>query len=342
LHWSRPSPAERQRLKAFLEERRVVGLLGLDLQVQDPLLPVLRAAGVQSVIAYWGAPMSGIQTPWTLLAKQVEVRLRANGPDHFIFESEAMRALAVRGRGIAPERTAVIPTGIDVEQFARPEGHGHGYLSRALGVPAGRKVIVYSGHFEARKGVQTLIAATKLLVEQHGRTDFHVLLAGNRGNDAVWLEEMLARSDARRFVTFAGYRHDLPCIFRDAYLGCIPSEGWDSFPMSSLEMQAAGLPVVVSSLQGVPETMVDGATGRVFPAGDARRLAAVLAQVLDDPADRQRMSLAASHRIATAFTRERQVARLASELEQVLRRCARPWSRLDAHGGVLTKPLFGL
>jgi glycosyltransferase involved in cell wall biosynthesis len=88
--------------------------------------------------------------------------------------------------------------------------------------------------------------------------------------------------------------------------------------MSSLEMQSCGLPVVVSDLQGVPETIVDQVTGVVVPAGDAVALAGAIISLVDDPARRERMSLAARRRIVDGFTRDRQIDSLTRFLSDVL------------------------
>ena len=86
--------------------------------------------------------------------------------------------------------------------------------------------------------------------------------------------------------------------------------------MSSLEMQACGLPVLVSDWQGVPETIADGETGVVVKTGDTALLAQAIAALVDDPSRRDRMALAARARIEAAFTREHQVINLTRYLQQ--------------------------
>ena len=48
-------------------------------------------------------------------------------------------------------------------------------------------------------------------------------------------------------------------------------------------MAAAGLPVVASRLQGLPEAVLDGETGLLFEPGDARGLADCLEALLNRP-----------------------------------------------------------
>jgi glycosyltransferase involved in cell wall biosynthesis len=72
-------------------------------------------------------------------------------------------------------------------------------------------------------------------------------------------------------------------------------------------MQACGLPVVVSDCQGLPESVADGVTGLVVPAGNIVALASALQRITDDRKLRNDMGIAAIQRIRSSFTRTRQV-----------------------------------
>ena len=112
-----------KKLGKYIREHSIRCVFALDLSVQAKCLGVLRANGVRTVVSYWGAPMSSVNTGLRLLAKRLEVRyLRPMRPDLFVFESHAMRTHAVQGRGIPQESTVVINTGVDTERFfPKPE-----------------------------------------------------------------------------------------------------------------------------------------------------------------------------------------------------------------------------
>ena len=59
--------------------------------------------------------------------------------------------------------------------------------------------------------------------------------------------------------------------------------GYESFPRTSLEMAAAGLPVIGSRLGGIPEAVLDRETGLLFESGNAEALADCLEILLDRP-----------------------------------------------------------
>jgi glycosyltransferase involved in cell wall biosynthesis len=310
----KPSPEAVARLGDYVRQHRIDWVFALDLSVSATFLPALRAAGVKRIVSYWGAPMSSLNRGLKLLLKRLEVTLlRRARPDRFIFESRAMQRFAVEGRGLPAAQTTVIPTGVDAGQF-RPGVGSAALVYERFNIPRERRIVVYMGHLHARKGVHVLMRAAGHLLSVLGRRDIHVLFLGNRGDEVAKFREDWATGE--QCITFGGYQGDVPVLLSGCYAGCIPSTGWDSFPMSSLEMQACGLPVLVSDWQGVPETVADGQTGIVVAAGDAPRLADAIAALVDDPERRQRMSAAARARIEEAFTREHQIENLVRYLQQ--------------------------
>jgi len=66
------------------------------------------------------------------------------------------------------------------------------------------------------------------------------------------------------WIRFCGYRDRLVQLYTSCFCGVIPSTGWDPFLRTSVEMAAAGLPVVASRLQGLPEAVLDKETGLLF------------------------------------------------------------------------------
>ncbi|WP_116813269.1 glycosyltransferase family 4 protein [Steroidobacter cummioxidans] len=311
-----PTPEQVTRLKNYIRDHRIDTLFALDLSANASYLGELRKAGIKRVFSYWGAPMSSINGEFRLLFKRLEVALlRRAKPDYFIFESRAMQSCAVLGRGIAQGRTLVIPTGVDADKFKRTPHHS-GLAHERFGIPKHRRVIVYMGHLHQRKGVHVLMRAAVHVVQELRRDDIHVLFLGNVSDEVEQLRPHW--NDAASHITFGGYQADIPALLSGCYAGCIPSTGWDSFPMSSLEMQACGLPVLTSDWQGVPETIVDRETGVVVPVGNAQRLAAAMAALVDDPTTRDRMALAARRRIEQGFTRQHQLNNLVACLSERL------------------------
>ena len=57
----------------------------------------------------------------------------------------------------------------------------------------------------------------------------------------------------------------------------------DGIPVSLMEAMATGLPVVATSISGIPELVIDGQTGILVAAGDVQELAGAIVRLCKDP-----------------------------------------------------------
>jgi glycosyltransferase involved in cell wall biosynthesis len=140
----------------------------------------MRQAGIRLFISYWGAPMSSLNSGLKLALKKIEVYFRRYKPDHFIFESNAMAETAIWGRGIPAFCTIVIPTGVDTEAF-RPDAEHIDYAYKVFSINRDRKLFLYAGHFEERKGGEVIIKAANELIPRERRKDVHFILLSPSG-----------------------------------------------------------------------------------------------------------------------------------------------------------------
>jgi glycosyltransferase involved in cell wall biosynthesis len=67
----------------------------------------------------------------------------------------------------------------------------------------------------------------------------------------------------------------------------MPSVGLEAFGRIPVEANRLGVPAVVSSAGGLPETIVNGVTGYIFKAGDVNDLAKKVMSVLEKDFDRR-------------------------------------------------------
>jgi glycosyltransferase involved in cell wall biosynthesis len=274
----------------------------------------MRQGGVRHFISYWGAPISGINRGPKLWLKKLEVALRDHGPDHYIFESEGMAETATYGRGIAQRHVSIVYLGVNTDVF-KPQAADSGYVYQTLQIPSDRKIFFFSGHMERRKGVHILIDAVRKLVER-GRHDFHLLILGNRPGEAEHFAPLLVGAHAEH-ITFGGYRNDLPLLHRGCFAGLIGSTGWDSLTCSAIEMTASGLPLIVSNLSGLRETVDEGVTGFTFPAGDSTALSRRMLELMNNPELAATLGQAARQRAQEQFSLEQQQRQLLAVFDRL-------------------------
>ncbi|MBZ2167859.1 glycosyltransferase family 4 protein [Marinobacter sp. F4216] len=313
--WS--APDQLADIEQYVRQNRIKYLLGFDQPVSRPMYQALRRGGVETFVSYWGAPMSSLNTGLKLFLKRLEVSTKRLGPDHYIFQSAGMRDTAVQGRGIPKQKTSIVKTGIDTAKYV-PDPQLRHYAHQVFNIPKNRKIVIFSGHMEQRKGVHIILQAAHYLTQELGRSDVHFLILGNRPGEKERFNEFLQDEKSNRHITFGGYRTDIPDLLKSCSIGMIASVEWDSFPMSSLEMASTGLPLLVSDLPGLNET-VTPETGLRFRTGDHVQAAIELNNLLKNQEKMQKMGESGRQRVIDHYSRHSQaqgILRIFREMEE--------------------------
>ena len=239
--------------------------------------------------------------------------------------SEAIRDDIARYDRVSPGKIRVIPYGVDVEKFncalSREEAR------EKLGLPGGRFLVGTVGRLEEQKGQKYLIDAAGRL-RREGRKVTLVIVGSGREEDR--LRDQAVREGIGDAVLFLGTRRDLPELFRAMDLFAFPSL-WEGFPIALLSAMAAGLPVIVTPVGGVPEVVEDGINGLVVPAGDPVALAEAIWKAHENPVGTSGLGTAAAATIRDRYSHRTTARRIMEIYEQVLGPDAGkgfpPWSR---------------
>jgi len=177
-----------------------------------------------------------------------------------------------------PGEYAIVPNGVDVGAFRRPQPRPRAMADR-------RRHVVFVGRLEPRKGVEHLVAAMPRVRARHG--DARLVVVGDGPARAAL--ESSARSAAID-VEFVGAvaDRDLPAYFQWAHIVCSPATGGESFGMVLLEALACETPIVATRIDGYRALIGDERCGRLVPPADAGALTAALCELLDDDEERRR------------------------------------------------------
>jgi len=105
---------------------------------------------------------------------------------------------------------------------------------------------------------------------------------------------------ADRLVT-PGFVDDVDTVYGAADLVVVPSTQPDPLPGAAIEAAAAGCAVIASAHGGLPEIIRAGETGRLVAPGDPAALAAVAAELLDDPRESERLGWHAARDVRGRF-----------------------------------------
>jgi glycosyltransferase involved in cell wall biosynthesis len=225
-------------------------------------------------------------------------RTGAYGPVQvFICPSRFLAAKMAQG-GVYPDRMEVLGSFVDSVDPAGGTTGGDG--------------VVYAGRLSNEKGVDVLVEAV-------GRLGAARLEVVGDGPERVRLEA-LARSRAPGRVRFHGRvpRERVLELLRSAAVAAMPSRCHDNQPMAVLEAFGCGVPVVATSLGGLPE-LIEGGCGEAVPPEDPAALAAAIGGLLADPVRAAAMGRTARARAERDFAPGRHLA----GLERLYERAAR-------------------
>ncbi len=239
--------------------------------------------------------------------RRLETWLDRSAPAILTSSAHAERLL-VEEFGCRPERIQTLPDCVNGETF-RP---GASYpaqeleaLRRQLGIPPGRRLVVYLGLLAEHQGTSHLLEAMRLLLAQ--RRDVHLLLMGFP-NELIYLEKA-RKLDIQDFVTFTGrvpYR-DAPRYLALGDVAVAPKLSRTEGAGKVLNYMAVGLPTVAFDTPVVREYL--GLDGLLAPPGDAAGLARQLSRALfpggDEAAWRQRLGQRLRQRALTHFSWEK-------------------------------------
>jgi glycosyltransferase involved in cell wall biosynthesis len=162
-------------------------------------------------------------------------------------------------------------------------------------------VVGFVGRIEPRKGPLDLVRAAPAI--RAGVPGARVVLVGDDPYDTD--PEYIRRVRAASEVEHHPWCANAPGLMRHLDVLVLPSRG-EPFGTVLAEAMAVGTPVVATRVDGLPEVVEDGVTGRLVPPGDPDRLAAAVLEVL---ARREEMG-AAARASARRFDAEAYVERV--------------------------------
>jgi glycosyltransferase involved in cell wall biosynthesis len=272
--------------------------------------PLARWHGVHAVETYHGREgwRQGL-APLRFLPDRLIGRLL----DRVIAVSEAARTFLIRGKGYRPDRVTVVPNGRDLSVFT--PGSARESVRKELGLDRAVPLVGVVGRLEPQKGHVYLLDAWPAVTR--ALPDARLLLVGDGA-----LRGALAEQARERRVTdsviFAGFRADVPRLLDAVDVLCLPSL-YEGLPLTAIEASAMARPVVATAVDGTPEVVRDGHTGRLVPPADAPALAGALLDLLRDPEGARRLGRAGRDWALARFDLDRQVEATARVYRSVVR-----------------------
>jgi glycosyltransferase involved in cell wall biosynthesis len=157
------------------------------------------------------------------------------------------------------------------------------------------------------KGLAQLIEAMAILRDE--ALNCRLEIAG-AGPELENLRKQVLRHELSEYVQFIGWQEDLGLVLKEWDIFAVPSCDDEGFGIVALEAMMEGLPVVATSVGGLPEIVEDARTGFLVPPHNPTAFARQLRRLINDPCYRLALGVAAHNRACALFSAEQMVAQI--------------------------------
>jgi len=212
--------------------------------------------------------------------------------------------------------TLAVPNGVDLGMFGGAKNNPG--LRSKLGLPEDKKIVMYTGHLYAWKGVDVVIEAARNMRDD---SEYVFVFVGGTEKDIVKYRKII-EDEGLSNVRFLGHKEQkaLPEFLAAADMLLLPnvpiseeSERYTS-PIKMFEYMASARPIIASDMPSIREVLNDESAVLIEP-GNANALADALQSLARDPARAERLAERACADVQN-FTWQKRTERILSKISR--------------------------
>lgn len=214
-----------------------------------------------------------------------------------------------------PEKIEVIPLGFDLDHFSTDSDTKRAKFRAQYGIAENEVAIGIVGRIVPVKNHSLFVAAAGKIAKQ-SMYPLRFIVIGD-GDRRQSMEEEFGRAG----IPYAYFPENPVAtqaictswltatdeVFAGLDIVALSSHN-EGTPVSLIEAQAAGRPVVTTNVGGVADVVADGVSGYVVPPGDVNAFAAALLRLADDKLLRKAFGNSGKHAVKSRFSYQRLVA----------------------------------
>lgn len=196
-----------------------------------------------------------------------------------------------------PKSKAFIVTpGVDLKIFNQKDKK---ISKEIIGADKDHKLILFVGRIEPLKGIDVLLYAMKILLENNPEMRLCLWILGGdlKGKTEEWPEELRRLNQLRKLlnistaVTFIERKHqsELPNYYSASEIVILPSN-YESFGIAALEAMACGVPVIATDTTGITGILDKKHSSLITSANNPLLLASKIKRLLIDENEYSKLS----------------------------------------------------
>jgi len=248
---------------------------------------------------------------------KVLLRLALNSPrSRTVFHNDEIRHASIGAGVVRLEQTVVIRgSGVDPEEFLpHPE-------------PEGVPMVLLASRMLWEKGAGEFVSAAKILRSQGMAARFVLVGDSDPANPTSIPRDQLAGWAKSGGVEWWGYRSDMPQVFAQSNVVCLPSYYAEGMPKVLIEAASCARAIVACDVPGCRDVVRHGYNGLLVPARDADALARAISSLLSDSSLRSRFGAQGRDLVLREFSNEVIIRETYKVYEEVL---GYPWPNSSA------------
>ncbi len=278
-----------------------------------------KLAGVLGVISW--ETISHENESYEPVHRQIAYRFGMKFVDRIVAVSEDVRQSIVKLRNINPGKIITIHYGVNLTKYNNAKRNA------AVDFPCNARFpsIAVVARLNEVKGHKYLIEALKKVVEHF--PNLKCLFVGD-GNYRKDLEEMVREFGLNNNVQFLGFCDNIEEILQTSDLFVLPSIS-EGLPNALLEAMACSVPVVATSVGGIPEVIKDGFNGILVPTRNETALSEKIVKLAKDREYMMKLGKEGRKSVESHYSLQKQIEEFQSVYNELIIEKNATWQHSD-------------
>lgn len=225
----------------------------------------------------------------TELFKKIERSLAKKSTGIIAISEQQKKELSEIHKICPAEKIEVIPLGLDLTRFSENKTENRTRMRADLAIKDHEIAIAIVGRLAPVKDHQFFLDVVEQVAEKTEKR-IRVFIVGD-GSERELIEARANEINAKHkgLITFTSWIEDIASLNHAMDIICLTSKN-EGTPVSLIEAQAAGVPVISTDVGGVRDIVLDGLTGYIVSQGDTKAYISRLLELIENDELRAEMS----------------------------------------------------